>query len=122
MRRLLAILVAVMAASGASAGGKPLQLSLTPDIALFDRGEAIEGLTLGIWSENPQSALALGIVNGVVNCAGRLTGLQLGLINYAATADSGVQIGLVNLIPQNPWFSGLPGEFAPGMVLVNWRL
>ena len=46
------------------AGSKPLQLSLTPDIALFDRSETIEGLCLSIWGENPQTALALGIVNG----------------------------------------------------------
>jgi hypothetical protein len=57
----------------------------------------------------------------VVNYGGNLTGLQLGLINYAATAKTGVQIGLVNLIPKNEWFSELPDELAPGMVLINWR-
>ena len=62
-----------------------------------------------------------GLAIGVVNYAGNLTGLQLGVVNYAATAVSGVQIGVVNVIPDNPWFTGLPGEFAPGMVLVNWR-
>lgn len=177
MKKLVAVLTAVLVASGAMAGSKALQLSLTPDIALFDRSDRIEGLTLSIWGENPQSALALGIVNGstgrsaglsfalilnyadsykgiqwapvnytkgdflgwqgglvnytdglmkglqtgVVNYAGRLTGLQLGLINYAATAETGVQVGLVNLIPQNRWFTGLPDELAPGMVIVNWR-
>jgi hypothetical protein len=175
----------VLVASGAMAGSKSLQLSLTPDIALYDRSETIEGLTLGVWDENPQSALALGVVNGstgqsaglslalvlnyadsykglqwglvnytkddllgwqggfcfgiaisvvnytggnmkglqtgVVNYAGHLTGVQFGLVNYAATADTGAQIGLVNLLPQNAWFTGLPDELAPGMVLVNWR-
>jgi len=43
--------------------------------------------------------------------------------DYAATAtaETGVQIGLVNLIPQNKWFTELPDELAPGMVLINWR-
>jgi hypothetical protein len=177
MKILQIVLVAVMVAGGAMAGNKPIQLSLTPDIALYDRSETIEGLTLNIWGENPQRALALGFVNGstgdsagvslglilnyadsyrgiqwapvnyttgdflgwqgglvnytegfmkglqtgVVNYAGKLTGLQLGLVNYAATAETGVQLGLVNFIPKNPWFSGLPDELAPGMILVNWR-
>jgi hypothetical protein len=56
-----------------------------------------------------------------VNCAGKLTGLQFGFVNYAETAKTGVQIGLVNLISDNRWFSGLPNELAPGMIFVNWR-
>jgi hypothetical protein len=177
MKKLLAVFGVVLVASAVMAGNPPLQLSLTPDIALYDRSETIEGVTLGIWSENQQRALALGIVNGssgesagvslalllnyadnykgiqwapvnytggdflgwqsglvnytggtmkglqtgIVNCADRLTGLQLGLVNYAQTARTGVQIGLINLIPENRWFSGLPDELAPGMILINWR-
>ena len=177
MKKILACLGVALVATGVMAGSKPIQLSLTPDIAIFDRTETIEGLTIGIWSENPQTALALGIVNGstgqsaglswafilnyadsykgvqwglinytemdflgwqgglvnytkgsmkglqtgVVNYAGNLTGLQLGLVNYAATAESGVQIGLVNIIPENQWFTGLPNELAPGMIIVNWH-
>jgi hypothetical protein len=167
----------MIAASLAMAESKPIQLSLIPDIAIFDRDTRIEGLTLSIWGENPQTALALGIVNGstgdsagfswgfllnyadnykgvqwalvnyakgdflgwqsgiinytagsakglqtgFVNYAGHLTGLQLGFVNYADTATSGVQVGLLNLIPQNQWFTNLPNELAPGMVFVNWR-
>ena len=177
MKKILTVLGVVLVASGVMAGGKPLQVSITPDAALFDRSETIEGLCISLWGENPQSALALGFVNGstgrsaglslalilnyadnykglqwapvnytkgdflgwqagfvnyteglmkglqtgAVNYAGRLTGLQLGVINYAATAETGVQLGLVNLIPQNEWFSGLPDELAPGMVIINWR-
>ena len=62
-----------------------------------------------------------GFQCGVVNYAGRLTGLQLGIVNYAATAETGLQIGVLNLIPENHWFTELPDELAPGMVLVNWR-
>lgn len=208
MKRIVAVLVGIVVASGSMAdsivedGGsidsRPIQLSLTPSIAIHDRSETIEGLTIGLWSENPQAAFALGIVNGstkesagltlgvvnyadsykglsvgilnyadnykglqwgvvnytkqdfsgwqggplfgllgsvvnytggtmygfqcgVVNYAGRLTGLQLGVVNYAATAESGVQIGVINIMPENEWFTELPGELAPGMVLVNWR-
>lgn len=177
MRKSVVFLIGVTLAGTALAAGKPIQLSLTPDIAIFNRSQRINGLTIGIWSENPQTALALGIVNGStgrssglslalilnyadnyegvqwapvnytkgdflgwqggivnytagtmkglqtggVNYAGSLTGLQLGFINYAETAKSGVQIGLVNIIPSNRWFSGLPNELAPGMILVNWR-
>jgi hypothetical protein len=62
-----------------------------------------------------------GLQTGVVNYAGKLTGLQFGLVNYATTAKSGVQIGLVNIMPENVWFSNLPDELAPGMIFVNWR-
>ena len=182
MKQTLVFLGMVMAATGVMAG--KVQLSLTPDIAVYDRSETINGLTLSIWGENPQTALAIGLVNGstgqsaglsvgilnyaddysglqwglvnytkhdfagwqggfglgllvsvanytggtmsgfqcgVVNYAGSLTGLQLGLINYAKIADAGVQIGLINVMPQNQFLTGLPDELAPGMILVNWR-
>jgi hypothetical protein len=184
MKKILVLLSLALVAVGASAEPKAFQLSLTPGIAIHDRTEKIEGFTLGIWSENPQAAFALGIVNGstgdsaglsvgilnyadsyrglqwgvvnytkgdtlgwqggfclgllgsvvnytggtmkgfqcgVVNYAGRLTGLQLGIVNYAAKAETGLQIGVLNLIPENHWFTELPDELAPGMVLVNWR-
>lgn len=185
MKKVLACLAMALVTTGATAGTRPFNLSLTPDIAVYDRGETIEGLTLSIWGENQQSSLALGIVNGaigqsaglsvgivnyadtysglqwglvnyarqdtvgwqggfflglvgsvvnytegsmrgfqsgVVNYAGRLGGLQLGLVNYAGTAESGVQIGLVNVIHENAgWFTELPDELAPAMIIVNWR-
>ena len=175
MKKSLAIIVGIISVGSAMAS-QPLQLSLTPDIALVDRDERIEGLALSIWGENPQTALALGLVNGSsgesaglswslilnyaenykgihwaainyttgtflgwqsgfinyvggrmkglqtgpVNYAGRLTGLQFGLVNYAETAETGVQIGLINLIPSNAWFTNLPDELAPGMIIINW--
>jgi hypothetical protein len=175
--KTLAFLSVALLASGATYGSEPAQLSLTPEIAIFDRTERIEGITLSIWGENPQTALALGIVNGstgksaglswafilnyaenykgiqwapinyvtgdflgwqggfvnytggtmkglqwgAVNYAGKLTGLQFGFVNYAETAKTGVQIGIVNLLPENAWFSELPDGLAPGMIIVNWR-
>ena len=186
MKKLLACLATVLVSTAAMAAEtKPINLSLTPDIAVFDRSERIEGLALNIWGENPQSALALGLVNGstgrsaglnvgilnyadtykglqwglvnytkqdlvgwqggfffgvvgsvvnytggtmkgfqagAVNYAGRLSGLQLGVVNYAKEADAGVQIGIVNIIRQNTaWFTELPDELAPAMIIVNWR-
>jgi len=156
---------------------EPVQLSLLPDVAIYNRSTQIEGLSLGIWSENPQRALTLGLVNGstgqssgfswayllnysdhykgihwaavnytradflgwqagfvnysnnsmhgfqsgFINYVGQLKGLQLGFLNYAERVDQGVQIGLINLMPKNKWLTGLPEEFAPGMVLVNWH-
>jgi hypothetical protein len=169
----------------ASAQESPFfQASLTPDYAIYDRTERIEGVTLSVWGENPQASLSIGLVNGstdassglsigilnyaesytgvqwafanftegdcsgwqggpvfglvisvanytggsmsgvqagVVNMAGTLSGLQFGLINYTREADGGVQIGIVNLIEQNKeWFTQLPNELAPGMILANW--
>ena len=185
MKTLLASLVAVVVSTGVLAETRPFNLSLTPDIAVYDRSDTIEGLTLSLWGENQQTSLALGIASGttgqsgglsvgflnyaddykglqwslvnytkgdflgwqggflfgvvgsavnytggtmkgfqagLVNHAGLLTGLQLGLVNYAEAADAGVQVGLVNIIHQNPhWFTELPEKLAPAMVFVNWR-
>ena len=185
MKKLLASLAVVLASSAAVADTKPFNLSITPEIAIYDRSQTVEGVTLSIWGENEQSSLALGIANGttgqsaglslgilnyaddykglqwgLVNCtkddfvgwqggfifgvlgsvvnytggsmkglqsglvnyAGSLTGVQIGLANYAEDVDAGVQIGLVNAIRENSrWFSGLPEELAPAMILVNWR-
>jgi hypothetical protein len=184
MKKLMAFIACAIVAGGPAYGDKPFNLSLTPDIAVYDRNETIKGVTLSIWGENQQTSLALGFVNGsigasaglsvgilnyaetykglqwafvnytegnfsgwqggpffgllasalnytggemtglqigLVNYAGNLTGLQLGIVNYAAEADAGVQIGLVNIMPENEWFTNLPNELAPAMVLVNWR-
>jgi len=184
MKKILVLLGLALVTVGASAEPKPFQLSLTPALSLYGRNEKIEGFTLGIWSENPQAAFALGFVNGstgdsaglsvgilnyadnyrglqwglvnytkgdtlgwqggfclglvgsvvnytggtmkgfqcgVVNYAHSLNGLQLGLVNYSEVATSGVQIGVVNIMPQNQWFTELPDELAPAMVLVNWH-
>lgn len=62
-----------------------------------------------------------GLQTGFVNYAGKLTGLPFGFVNVADSAETGLQIGLVNLMPENEWFSDMPDELAPGMVLVNWH-
>jgi hypothetical protein len=175
MKTILTLIATVAVASLGFAETKPLNLSLTPGIALNDSSDRIEGLTLSLWGENNQKSLALGFVNGTpgassgvtlgglnyaddytglqsgcvnlvdgdftgwqdgfvnrttgsfrglqtgcVNYVGTLTGVQLGIINYAEACDGGLQIGLLNVIADNDWCSGLPDSFAPGMVLVNW--
>jgi len=177
MKRLSMGLGIMLLVAGTVLADKPVQLSITPDISLFGRNETITGLTIGLWSENPQTALALGVVNGstgqsaglswafilnyaenytgihwapinytagdfmgwqagfvnyagtitglqsgTVNITGRLTGLQFGFINYAETVDTGLQIGLINIMPQNQWFTELPEALAPAMIFVNWRM
>lgn len=176
MKTLLTGFGVLLLVAGTALASAPLQVSITPDIALCRRTTTINGLTLGLWSENPQTALALGVVNGstgqsaglswafilnysenytgiqwapinyasgeflgwqggFVNYAGtmkglqtgtlnitsRLTGLQFGFINYAETVDTGLQIGLINIIPRNPVFTELPNALAPAMIFVNWR-
>lgn len=105
MKKLLTVLMGVMVVSGVMAGSKPIQLSLTPEIAIFDRSERIEGLCLSIWGENPQSALALGLVNG---STGRSAGFSLSLLNYA-DSYKGIQWAAINYTKGDflGWQSGL---------------
>ena len=62
----------------------------------------------------------VGFQSGVVNYAGTMTGFQWGLVNYAKSAHNCLQLGLVNIIEDNAWFSDFPGDLAQGMVIVNW--
>ena len=177
MKKLMIVALGCVVAAGAFAEAKPFQASLTPDVAIHSKDTRINGVALSIWGENPQSAFALGFVNGssgdskglslglvnyaenysgvtlgtvnyasgnfigaqlgfvnsaenmkglqwgCVNHAGALNGLQLGFVNYAKTATDGIQIGFVNIMDETEkCFSGFPGELAPAMVFVNWRL
>ena len=108
MKKLLMVLTGMVLASGALVASEPIQLSLTPEIAIFDRNTTIEGLTLNIWGENPQTALALGIVNGsrgqsaglswswILNYADNYQGVQWALVNYTKSDFLGWQAGFVN--------------------------
>jgi hypothetical protein len=46
-------------------------------------------------------------------------GFQSGLINYTESM-SGIQLGFVNVINDNPWFKEFPNKLAKGFVFVNW--
>ena len=164
VKKSVLLLLACFFATTAFAESPPLQLSLIPDVAIHAKSTHIKGLSLNIWGENPQTAVAIGVVNGstgessgislaflanyaesytgahlawvanyssarfsglqwaAFNYAERLNGLQLGFINFAAATDRGVQVGLINVMKSNQtWFTRLPDEVAPAMVLVNWR-
>ena len=54
-----------------------------------------------------------GVQFGFYNQAETLTGLQFGLVNNSRRVESGLQIGLVNIIKENGWL--------PFMVIVNGR-
>ncbi len=48
-------------------------------------------------------------------------GVQLGVVNYTETVSQWVlQLGLVNIINDNEWFSDFPNDLAKGFVFVNW--
>ncbi len=80
-------------ALGAAAGENPFfQASLTPDYAIHESHQRIEGITLSVWGHNPQSSLALGLVNG---SSGESSGLSLGVLNYAESY-AGVQWAFAN--------------------------
>jgi hypothetical protein len=95
MKKLL--LSAVFAATVVSVSAEEFfQASLTPEIAVHSRDTTIKGITLNIWGENPQTAFALGFVNGSTGQSG---GLSMSLYNYAEDYK-GVHWGVVN------WSSG----------------
>ena len=108
MKTLLAFLATVLISTGVMAETRPFNLSLTPEIAVFDRSETIEGVTLSIWGENPQTSLALGIVNGtsgnsaglswafILNYADNYKGIQWAPINYVMGDFLGWQLAFVN--------------------------
>ncbi len=84
-RNIILSLIATMVVGTGTAHAqetKPIQLSLVPDIALYPRDYEIDGLSIGIWSENPQSSLTLGLVNG---STGVSRGFSWGLVNYSET-------------------------------------
>jgi len=106
---LLVCVIGVLASTGTMASAsQPFNLSLTPDIAIFDRSQMIEGLCLSVWGENPQTALALGVANGstddsaglswafVLNYADNYKGVQWAPINYTKGRFLGWQHGFVN--------------------------
>ncbi|MEC9492785.1 LA_2272 family surface repeat-containing protein [Flexistipes sp.] len=111
MRKLIFFLSFVIYFSSftfAIAETKPVQFSLTPDVAVHDKDTYIRGLTLNIWGENPQSALALGLVNGstgnskgfswsmFLNYAENYKGVQWAPVNYTKSDFVGWQSGILN--------------------------
>jgi hypothetical protein len=92
MKKLMIVALGCAIASGTLAQSQGFQASLTPDVAIQSQDTRINGVALSIWGENPQSAFALGFVNG---SSGSSKGLSLGLANYA-DSYSGIALGAVN--------------------------
>lgn len=109
--KIFVITLAVTA--GSAHADTPIQLSLIPDMALYPRTEEVRGVALSIWGENPQKALAIGLVNGSTGDSG---GLSIGPVNYAESY-TGVQWGAVNISTenfmgwQNGWINISQGTF-----------
>jgi hypothetical protein len=101
---ILSAVALVAGTAGLQADESAFQASLTPDIAIHPRTTQINGLSLNIWGENPQSSLDLGFVNG---STGDSQGLAWGLVNYA-DSFTGVAWGVVNCNHENflGWQSG----------------
>jgi len=92
MKKLL--IVSALVVSAASLPAEEIfQASLTPDIAIYSKSTEIHGVALSIWGENPQHALALGLVNGSTGDSG---GLTWSLVNYA-DSYTGVAWGVANV-------------------------
>jgi len=119
MKKIFIIASLVLSAAGLQAEEHGFQASLTPDIAMHPKTDQINGLILNIWGENPQSALALGFVNGstgdssgftwsLFNYADSYTGVAWGLANYSTTSFTGWQGGMVNVAKE---FHGLQWGF-----------
>ena len=104
---LLLTCLGIFMAAGQALASKPIQLSITPAIALHDRNTRIEGLSLSIWGENPQTSLALGFFNGFtgtsagfafgffLNYSDNYKGIQWGGVNYTKGSMLGWQSGIV---------------------------
>ncbi len=115
MKKFMIIALGCAVATGVLAESKSFQASLTPDIAVHDRDTEINGVSIGVWNENPSPKFnwQLGFVNGATgdsvgvqwfvflptfyNYAENYKGAQLGLVNYASGDFVGLQWGAVNV-------------------------
>lgn len=103
IKKSILTLIGCLFATAAFAETQPFQLSLIPDLAVHSRATHIQGVSLSIWGENPQNALALGVVNG---STGVSSGLSLGLLaNYAESYEGAHLAWIANY--SSGTFSGL---------------
>ncbi len=92
MKKLICVLIGCFFATGAFAETQSFQLSLIPDIAIESRTSHIKGVSLSIWGENPQTAIALGVVNG---STGNSSGISLGLLANYTESYEGAQLAWI---------------------------
>ena len=103
--KILNVSAVVFAIALSANAQSAFQASLVPEVAIHSKDTRINGVALSIWGENPQSALALGLVNG---STGESKGLTISAANYA-DSYSGVALGFVNVCQEN--FTGWQGGF-----------
>ena len=92
MKKLVFVLIGCFFATGALAETQSFQLSLIPDVAIHSKTTHIKGVSLSLWGENPQTALALGVVNG---STGNSSGLSLGLLANYSESYTGAQLAWI---------------------------
>ena len=113
MKKLMIAVLLTATTFGATAKEAGFQMSLTPDIAIQDRDTSINGVSIGVYNENPGTQWQAGFVNGATgeskglqsfiflptfyNYAETYTGVQLGLVNYSSVEFTGLQWGAVNV-------------------------
>jgi len=120
MKKILILCALVASVATVKAEEPFFQASLTPDIAIHDKGTRISGICLSIWGENPQSAFALGFVNGSTgdskgfswgffcNYSENYTGVAWSMVNFSKGTFVGWQSGIVNYAKE---FHGLQWGF-----------
>ena len=120
MKKLILLSVLVASIASVKADAPFFQASLTPDIAIHSKTTEISGICLSIWGENPQSALALGFVNGstgvsqgftwsfILNYDENYTGVAWALVNVSKEKFVGWQGAAVNVAKE---FHGLQWGF-----------
>ncbi len=79
MKKLVLVLLGCFIATGAFAETKGFQLSLIPDVAIHAKTTHIKGVSLSIWGENPQTALAIGVANALCDPGDRVVAAAGGL-------------------------------------------
>ena len=109
MKKLILLCALMASVVAVKAEESFFQASLTPEIAFKAKTERINGICLSIWGENPQSAFALGFVNGssgdskgfslgfFVNYSETYTGVAWAFVNYSKVDFTGWQAGFLNV-------------------------
>ncbi|ADE54562.1 LA_2272 family surface repeat-containing protein [Coraliomargarita akajimensis] len=113
MKKLILTLVAGALAASTYVSAAGFQASLTPEIAIHDRNTEINGVSIGVWNENPGGQWQAGFVNGATgdsyglqsfiflptfyNYADNYKGVQMAFVNWTKEDFVGVQLGFVNI-------------------------
>lgn len=113
--------------NGSSGNSKGLQ------IGLINYGDTYTGVQYAIinsclgdfsgWQDgliNSVGGTCKGFQSGIYNFSTEMVGFQLGMVNVCSHMY-GLQLGVLNLNISNKFFTGLPSEVAPGMVIANWK-